>query len=322
MDRAYFKNIGKQIIPLLDNAKRKVIVAMAWFTSEGLFQALLSCVKRGVQVELVLLDNDVNFMYYAPDFNLFIKAGGILRIARVNRGFMHHKFCVIDESIVVTGSYNWTFSAENRNIENIIVTDNKAVISLYSEEFNALTNLFSEVSESPRINWDEIGLYNNVSYEDLNYEIAEIAKYKNLPARKVVKPTTVVTIDEKPLNPISKYDIGLKATDKGCNDSMTIIIPKGAKLPYSSKTIDFYNYNDHRSKVLCTVLYSVDNFKKFIAEKNITEITSGRNDYELTIRVQFTLIQSGDLFAEIRCVETGKVISVKTSNQDLVDYAE
>ena len=130
MEQAYFKNIKREIIPYLNDAKQEVVVAMAWFTSDDLFQALIGCLGRNVSVELVLLDNASNFMYYAPDFNEFIKAGGILHIAKPEYGFMHHKFCVIDNEIVVTGSYNWTYYAETRNIENILISDQKEIIDL------------------------------------------------------------------------------------------------------------------------------------------------------------------------------------------------
>ena len=42
---------------------------------------------------------------YAPDFNDFIKAGGTLRIANRDIGLMHHKFCVVDDTVIMTGSY-------------------------------------------------------------------------------------------------------------------------------------------------------------------------------------------------------------------------
>lgn len=106
MERAFFKEIRSKIISQLEDAKKEVIVAMAWFTSGELFEALLNCRKRKVSVKLVLLDNATNFMPYAPDFNELISAGGIVRIARLENGFMHHKFCVIDGRLVITGSYN------------------------------------------------------------------------------------------------------------------------------------------------------------------------------------------------------------------------
>ena len=81
MEKAYFKNIRSEIIPLLNQAKDEVVIAMAWFTSNELFQALLDCRSRDVKVEVVILDNAINFMYYAPDFNILIKKGGIYMAA-------------------------------------------------------------------------------------------------------------------------------------------------------------------------------------------------------------------------------------------------
>lgn len=322
MEKAFFNNIRNEIMPLMSHAKVSVNIAMAWFTCNELFQALLNCLERGVKVELVLLDNATNFMYYAPDFNQLIDAGGILRIASPENGFMHHKFCIIDDKIVITGSYNWTYYAETRNIENIIISDNKEVILQYINEFKSLVNQTPRATESPRLDWEHVEMCRDINFDELNFEIENIAKIRNLPERKVVKSSTTVTIEDRPLNPISKYDIGLRATTKGDNSSMTTIIPKGSKLPFTSKEYDFYNYDDHRNKVMCTVLYDNNGYKKLITEKAITDITSGRSDWELTIRVQYTLVQSGDLFAEIRCIQTGKVINVKSSNPEFVDYEE
>ena len=322
MEKAYFKNIRNEIIPLLNQAKEEVVIAMAWFTSNELFQAILDCRKRNVEVEVVILDNATNFMYYAPDFNLLIKERGILKIAPLSYGFMHHKFCVIDNRIVITGSYNWTYYAETRNIENIVISDNLDVVLQYKEEFRTLSSDLLEATESPRLSWDEIESCHDINFDELNYEIDNIAKARNLPERKVVKSTTSVTIEEKPLNPISKYDIGIKTTTKGDNCSMTPIIKSGTRLPCMSKTLKTYNYSDHRDNILLTVLYDKKGEKKLLTEKAIKEITANRSDWELTITVQFNLLQNGDLLAEIRCEETGKLLRVTASNPDFVDYEE
>ena len=70
--QAFFSNIRFEILSLLEHAEKEVLIAMAWFTSAELFDALISCLKRNVKVELVLLDNAINYMYYAPDFNELI----------------------------------------------------------------------------------------------------------------------------------------------------------------------------------------------------------------------------------------------------------
>ena len=51
---------------------------------------------------------------------------------------MHHKFVVIDRSITITGSYNWTHSAAKENQENIIVLHDEKVASNYLKEFEKL----------------------------------------------------------------------------------------------------------------------------------------------------------------------------------------
>lgn len=53
---------------------------------------------------------------------------------------MHHKFCIIDQKIVITGSYNWTKQARN-NEENItVIKDEVHIYDDYSAIFNQLVD--------------------------------------------------------------------------------------------------------------------------------------------------------------------------------------
>jgi phosphatidylserine/phosphatidylglycerophosphate/cardiolipin synthase-like enzyme len=52
-----------------------------------------------------------------------------------NPHLMHHKFMVIDGYIVVTGSYNWSSAAEDRNDENIVVILDRDVVQRFVQEF-------------------------------------------------------------------------------------------------------------------------------------------------------------------------------------------
>jgi phosphatidylserine/phosphatidylglycerophosphate/cardiolipin synthase-like enzyme len=51
---------------------------------------------------------------------------------------MHHKFAIFDESTLLTGSYNWTLSAMRHNEENLIVTDDAALVRRFAEVFTSL----------------------------------------------------------------------------------------------------------------------------------------------------------------------------------------
>jgi cardiolipin hydrolase len=51
---------------------------------------------------------------------------------------MHHKFAILDEEVILTGSYNWTRSAAHYNHENILVTNDAAVVARYRDCFENL----------------------------------------------------------------------------------------------------------------------------------------------------------------------------------------
>lgn len=51
---------------------------------------------------------------------------------------MHHKFAVFDETIVLSGSYNWTRSAAEDNDENIIVTNEQKIVRAFRIQFEKL----------------------------------------------------------------------------------------------------------------------------------------------------------------------------------------
>ena len=317
MEKAYFSKIRSEIIPYLKQAKEEVVIAMAWFTSGELFQELLDCLERNVKVDLVLLDNATNFMYYAPDFNQLISSGGTLRIAKVEDGFMHHKFCIIDDNIVITGSYNWTYYAETRNIENIIISDNQEVIKLYKEEFKSLASQTEISSHAPRIDWSELETCQHLNFDELNFEIENIAKVQQLPVKTVVKATTpIIEIIDTPLNPVSKYDIGILL-----DDGWKKLITEGESLPIT-KTFNFINHEDERKNMRFVLMcWNDDPLQDCrLFDKPISDLTAGRSDWRMNIKIQITLDNNGYLHVGITCVETGKTLNLQDTNKKYVAY--
>ena len=48
---------------------------------------------------------------------------------------MHNKYCVIDDKIVITGSFNWSFQAANYNFENIVVIESPEIAEKFKKQF-------------------------------------------------------------------------------------------------------------------------------------------------------------------------------------------
>lgn len=135
VNEAHFQDIQNKILAALDGAQVSIRVIMAWFTNEVLFDKLLEKHNQGVDVEISIYDDGVNKKHGVDITKLPHK-----RIKRGKRGgLMHDKFCVIDNQIVLTGSYNWTDNAEFRNDENITVEHDQTQATKFSVEYRRLT---------------------------------------------------------------------------------------------------------------------------------------------------------------------------------------
>lgn len=131
-----FSEIQNKILNALDNAKVSIIVAMAWFTNTILMEKLLQKQKKGIDVELIIYDDGVN-----AKSGVDLSGVKYKKIRGTRGGLMHNKFCVIDNQVVISGSYNWSLNAEIKNDENIILAYNPDIASEYSVEFKRLKTM-------------------------------------------------------------------------------------------------------------------------------------------------------------------------------------
>ena len=116
----YFEGQRDIISRHIRAARSFILVAMAWFTDKTLFELLLKKAQEGVQVLVLIHDDEINSTSDIPYTKLNGKSSELLLIAD-SRKIMHHKFCVIDCNTVLHGSYNWTYQAM-KNHENLSVT--------------------------------------------------------------------------------------------------------------------------------------------------------------------------------------------------------
>ncbi len=133
---AHFHDIQNKILNELNAARVSILVVMAWFTNEILATKLIEKYNEGLDVKVAIYDDGINRKHGVDLAGVPTK-----RIKSNKGGIMHNKFCVIDNQIVITGSYNWSSNAEFKNEENIsILRDNKTA-SDYSIEYRNLTKV-------------------------------------------------------------------------------------------------------------------------------------------------------------------------------------
>lgn len=139
--KVFFNEECRQaIIYELSKAQLEITVAVAWFNDKELFNILLNKAESGIQVNL-LVSNDPNNFSSPESLNfeeLISKNGKVNRLI-TESVLMHNKFCVIDSKTVLTGSYNWTFGAYYKNLENIvIIEDDFELCEQFKNEYNRI----------------------------------------------------------------------------------------------------------------------------------------------------------------------------------------
>jgi hypothetical protein len=139
--QAYFGNIQQVIIDHLHDAQHEILVAVAWFTDREIFEVLCQKAQKGVHISVALLGDQINKAPGALNFERLRNIGGkvtFLPSGSDGAPMMHHKFCVLDGTTVITGSYNWSKKAQS-NDENItVVSDAREFSTQYRQAFLGL----------------------------------------------------------------------------------------------------------------------------------------------------------------------------------------
>jgi len=132
----------------LEQARISIRAAIAWFTDPELFKLLMYKKNKGVEIT-VILNNDV-INRTLTDLGMLedcIRFSNIL----LKDYIMHHKFCIIDNKKVLTGSYNWTVRARRHNNENLLCIEIPNIVSEYQKEFDSLTKNSQGQSRIPTL---------------------------------------------------------------------------------------------------------------------------------------------------------------------------
>lgn len=123
-----YKAIDEQI----RQACHEILICVFTISDDRLADSILYAQRKGTRVKIIT-DND-KLHDRGSDIQKLASAGIPIRIDH-SPEHMHHKFAVFDKKILVTGSYNWTRSAAEKNMENVLVSNDPMAIKAYLKEF-------------------------------------------------------------------------------------------------------------------------------------------------------------------------------------------
>jgi len=124
------------VLSCIREAERKILVAAYAFTSKPISTALLEAHKRGVEV-LVVADQKSNGGRHTAA--TFLADCGVPVRLNGRYAIHHHKFMVVDNRHVQTGSFNYSAAAVDKNAENVLVVRNVPELAAqYASEWQRL----------------------------------------------------------------------------------------------------------------------------------------------------------------------------------------
>ncbi len=125
------------IINQIMYATNKIYICVFTISDDRITSAILDSHKRGKEVRIIT-DNDKS-LDLGSDIARLAKEGISVKMD-ATPNHMHHKFMVVDNNALITGSYNWTLSAAKYNHENVLLTRESGVVKSFVKEFTQLWN--------------------------------------------------------------------------------------------------------------------------------------------------------------------------------------
>lgn len=118
----------KLIVQQINDAKESILIQAYSFTDKDIIEALIKAKHRGIQVSVLLDYSNLKAKY--SGLNEILTHQITVRIDKLP-GIAHNKIIIIDNHILIGGSYNFSKGAYKRNAENVMIIHDKPLASEY-----------------------------------------------------------------------------------------------------------------------------------------------------------------------------------------------
>lgn len=125
----------KSIIDFIGMAKKSLFICVFTISDNDISRAILAKYHEGIDVKIIT-DNEKQYDK-GSDIQELHQKGVNIKIDET-RHHMHHKFAIVDQKQLLTGSYNWTRSAGLYNQENFLILSDAFAVKSYLNEFYRL----------------------------------------------------------------------------------------------------------------------------------------------------------------------------------------
>jgi len=124
------------VLTWISKANSTIHVLIYSFTLDSIGDALIAAHRRGIEIEIVFEKTQIS--QYSEYTRL--RNAGISVRNDTNPDLMHNKVMIVDSSIVLTGSFNWSTNAQENNDENLVVISSRPVANSFEVIFQMIWN--------------------------------------------------------------------------------------------------------------------------------------------------------------------------------------
>ncbi len=114
-------------------ARSEILVQAYSFTSAPVAKSLMDAHKRGIKVAAILDKSQRKEKYTSATF---LSNSGIPVLIDSAHAIAHNKIIIIDRETVITGSFNFTKAAEEKNAENLLIIRSRELAAKYIANWN------------------------------------------------------------------------------------------------------------------------------------------------------------------------------------------
>lgn len=143
---------------LIAHEKERISLAAYNLTCRAVIDELLAAKERGIKIEIII---DTDGLHYTDHITCLWHAGIPIYIVTAKNALMHNKYVIFskniyDQSLLWTGSANFTERGLTKNFENVLILSDGAVIEEFQRNFDAM-------KETIKIQFKKYALYHIIS---------------------------------------------------------------------------------------------------------------------------------------------------------------
>lgn len=130
----YFSPDGEceaKVIEWIEKANYTLHILIYSFTLDSISDALIDAKDRGIEIKIVFEKSQIS--KYSEYWKL--RNAGVSVRNDTNSKSMHHKVMIVDNAVVLSGSFNWSQNGQDNNNENLVIVRDEEVALSYSAEF-------------------------------------------------------------------------------------------------------------------------------------------------------------------------------------------